>query len=102
MGVTIGPVLSMPALINQRLIMKLETSEKLYCELAYIIANVCVNTTLSIVGLLLLILIMFSLGCMPWSSFGNLLYWGMLNFLMMDSMVGLCTGVASSVEQANY
>merc|ERR1712048_304730 len=41
-------------------------------------------------------------GKMPWSAFGNLLYWGILNFLMMDAMVGLGTAVSSNVEQANY
>merc|ERR1712151_1366886 len=91
-----------PALISQRLIMKLETSEKLYSEGAYIIAYLCVNMTLSIIGLLLMIVIMFAMGKMPWSSFGNLLYWGVLNFLMMDAMVGFGTAVASNVEQANY
>merc|ERR1712187_1037074 len=72
--VTLAPVLSMPALINQRLIMKLETSEKLYSEGAYIVAFLLVNMTLSLIGLMLLIVIMFALGKMPWSSFGNLLY----------------------------
>jgi len=100
--VTLAPILSMPALINQRLIMKLETSEKLYSEGAYIVAFLLVNMTLSMVGLLLLILIMFAMGKMPWSSFGNLLYWGVLNFLMMDAMVGFGTAVASNAEQANY
>merc|ERR1711953_631154 len=100
--VTLAPILSMPALINQRLIMKLETSEKLYSEGAYIIAYLCVNMTLSLVGLLLLIVILFAMGQMPWRSFGNLLYWGVLNFLMMDAMVGLGCAVSSNVEQANY
>merc|ERR1712176_66334 len=100
--VTLAPLLSMPALISQRLIMKLETSEKLYSEGAYIVAFLLVNMTLSMVGLLLLILIMFAMGKMPWSSFGNLLYWGVLNFLMMDAMVGFGTAVASNAEQANY
>merc|ERR1712186_111764 len=100
--VTLAPVLSMPALINQRLIMKLETSEKLYSEGAYIVAFLIVNMTLSLIGLLLLIVIMFAMGKMPWSAFGNLLYWGILNFLMMDAMVGFGTAVASNTEQANY
>merc|ERR1712187_147515 len=100
--VTWAPLLSMPSLITQRLIMKLETSEKLYSEGAYVIAFLCVNMTLSMVGLLILIVILFAMGQMPWRSFGNLLYWGLLNFLMMDAMVGLGTAVASNVEQANY
>merc|ERR1712151_452387 len=97
--VTLAPVLSMPALISQRLIMKLETSEKLYSEGAYIVAFLIVNMTLSLIGLLLLIVIMFAMGKMPWNSFGNLLYWGVLNFLMMDAMVGFGTAVASNTEQ---
>merc|ERR1712048_334132 len=100
--VTLAPILSMPALINQRLIMKLETSEKLYSEGAYIVAFLIVNMTLSLIGLLLLIVIMFAMGKMPWSAFGNLLYWGILNFLMMDAMVGFGCAVSSNVEQANY
>merc|ERR1712187_607666 len=100
--VTLAPLLSMPALISQRLIMKLETSEKLYSEGAYIVAFLIVNMTLSLIGLLLLIVIMFALGKMPWSAFGNLLYWGILNFLMMDAMVGFGCAVSSNVEQANY
>merc|ERR1712187_630852 len=100
--VTLAPLLSMPALINQRLIMKLETSEKLYSEGAYIVAFLIVNMTLSLIGLLLLIIIMFAMGKMPWNSFGNLLYWGVLNFLMMDAMVGFGCAVASNTEQANY
>merc|ERR1712151_1122442 len=97
--VTLAPILSMPALISQRLVMKLETSEKLYSEGAYIIAYLCVNMTLSLVGLLLLIVILFAMGQMPWRAFGNLLYWGVLNFLMMDAMAGFGTAVASNVEQ---
>merc|ERR1712048_480544 len=100
--VTLAPLLSMPTLITQRLIMKLEISEKLYSEGAYVIAFLCVNMTLSLIGLLLLIVILFAMGQMPWRSFGNLFYWGVLNFLMMDAMVGLGTAVASNVEQANY
>merc|ERR1712187_1106275 len=100
--VTLAPLLSMPALINQRLIMKLETSEKLYSEGAYIVAFLIVNMTLSLIGLLLLIIIMFAMGKMPWSAFGNLLYWGVLNFLMMDAMVGFGCAASSNVEQANY
>lgn len=100
--VTLAPLLSMPTLITQRLIMKLETSEKLYSEGAYVVAFLCVNMTLSIIGLLLLIVILFAMGQMPWRSFGNLLYWGLLNFLMMDAMVGFGTALASNVEQANY
>merc|ERR1711953_382940 len=100
--VTLAPLLSMPTLITQRLIMKLETSEKLYSEGAYVVAFLCVNMTLSIIGLLLLIVILFAMGEMPWRSFGNLLYWGLLNFLMMDAMVGFGTALASNVEQANY
>jgi len=79
-----------------------ETSEKLYSEGAYIVAFLIVNMTLSLIGLLLLIVIMFAMGKMPWNSFGNLLYWGVLNFLMMDAMVGFGTAVASNTEQANY
>merc|ERR1712178_30006 len=100
--VTLAPLLSMPAQISQRLIMKLETSEKLYSEGAYIVAFLIVNMTLSLVGLLLLIIIMFAMGKLPWSAFGNLLYWGVLNFLMMDAMVGFGCAVSSNVEQANY
>merc|ERR1712187_970987 len=100
--VTLAPLLSMPTLITQRLIMKLETSEKLYSEGAYVVAFLCVNMTLSLIGLLLLIVILFAMGQMPWRSFGNLLYWGVLNFLMMDAMVGFGTAIASNVEQANY
>jgi hypothetical protein len=100
--VTLAPLLSMPAQINQRLIMKLETSEKLYSEGAYIVAFLVVNMTLSLLGLMFLIVIMFAMGKMPWSSFGNSLYWGVLNFLMMDAMVGFGTAVASNAEQANY
>merc|ERR1712187_706444 len=96
--VTMAPLMSMPALITQRLIMKLETSEKLYSEGAYIIAFLIVNMTLSLIGLLLLIIIMFAMGKMPWSAFGNLLYWGVLNFLMMDAMVGFGCAVSSNVE----
>merc|ERR1712054_601172 len=76
--VTLAPLLSMPALINQRLIMKLETSEKLYSEGAYIVAFLIVNMTLSLLGLFLLIIIIFAMGKLPWSAFGNLLYWGIL------------------------
>lgn len=100
--VILAPLLSMPTLITQRLIMKLETSEKLYSEGAYVVAFLCVNMTLSLIGLLLLIVILFAMGQMPWRSFGNLLYWGVLNFLMMDAMVGLGTAVSTNVEQANY
>merc|ERR1711981_935829 len=71
--VTLAPILSMPTLIAQGLIMKLETSEKLYSEGAYIVAFLIVNMTLSLVGLLLLIIIMFAMGKLPWSAFGNLL-----------------------------
>merc|ERR1712179_841865 len=99
--VTLAPLLSMPALITQRVIMKLETSEKLYSEGAYIVAFLIVNMTLSLIGLLLLI-VMFAMGKLPWSAFGNSLYWGVLNFLMMDAMVGFGTAVASNTEQANY
>jgi len=100
--VTLAPIMSMPSQITDRVIMKTEVSESLYSEFAHVIAFLTVTVSLSLLGMTLLCVIMFAMGKMPWSSFGNLFYWGLLNFLMMDAMVGFGCAVSKSVETANY
>mmetsp|Transcript_89703 Transcript_89703/g.267575 ORF Transcript_89703/g.267575 Transcript_89703/m.267575 type:complete len:283 (+) Transcript_89703:1163-2011(+) len=100
--VTLAPIMSMPSQITDRVIMKTEVSESLYSEFAHVIAFLTVTVSLSLLGMTLLCVIMFAMGKMPWGSFGNLFYWGLLNFLMMDAMVGFGCAVSKSVETANY
>jgi len=95
------PVFTMPSIISERTIMKLECSEALYSEWAHIISSTVVNMVLLLIGFVLLCVIMYALSMLPWSGFMMTFYWSFLNFLAMDALTAMTAAMAKNVESAN-
>jgi len=100
MQVSLASMQVMPQLIDERNIMKLETSDALYSEWAHIFAFTTVNTIQAIVGNTLFIVLMFSFAGMPWSALLPFYIWAMLLFLAMDSLCALVAAMAKNAQTA--
>eukprot|EP00656_Telonema_subtile_P021955 TRINITY_DN2299_c0_g2_i3.p1 TRINITY_DN2299_c0_g2~~TRINITY_DN2299_c0_g2_i3.p1 ORF type:complete len:363 (+),score=114.12 TRINITY_DN2299_c0_g2_i3:172-1260(+) len=89
-----------PELVDNRHVMKLETSEALYSEFCYIIANFVIQTPLAIVDTSIFFIIMFSMGAVPWSHFGIFYHWTILMTIAFDAIFACAAAVAPDAAQA--
>lgn len=95
------PAFSMPSIITERTVMKIECSEALYSEWAHIISSSIVNAFFTLIGFIIMCVIMYACAILPWSSFGPTMYWALLNFVCMDAINSMAAAMAKNVEQAN-
>jgi len=95
------PMFTMPSIIVERDIMKIECSEALYSEWAHIIASSVINVAILLVGFVFMCLIMYAMAVLPWGSFGITMYWSFLNFMAMDALTSMVSAMSKNVEQAN-
>jgi len=89
-----------PTWIEERLFMKLETSEKLYTESAHILAGFLTTSLLSLVGATCQALIIYFLCAFPAKHLPTTLGWIVLNFLFFDAIFQCFSAFTQSVEQA--
>merc|ERR1711897_59534 len=68
----------MPLLIEERVFMKLETSEKLYTESAYILTTLCVTVPLSLLGATCQTLIIYAFSGLAYKLLPSILCWTLL------------------------
>jgi len=76
----------MPRTIQERTIMKLETSNALYNDWAYILSFTIINTIVSFISNTIFVSLVFTLSQVDWAVFPTLFFWTTLTFLCMDSM----------------
>eukprot|EP00443_Scrippsiella_acuminata_P048524 CAMPEP_0115213098 /NCGR_PEP_ID=MMETSP0270-20121206/23622_1 /TAXON_ID=71861 /ORGANISM="Scrippsiella trochoidea, Strain CCMP3099" /LENGTH=649 /DNA_ID=CAMNT_0002626843 /DNA_START=90 /DNA_END=2039 /DNA_ORIENTATION=- len=89
-----------PILIEERIVMKYETSEALYSEGAAALASFCVDVPLAILGSMTQILLMFTFSGLSWSFFPTLFSWALLLFFVFDSLFAFIAALAGTTQEA--
>eukprot|EP00405_Crypthecodinium_cohnii_P008902 CAMPEP_0206440384 /NCGR_PEP_ID=MMETSP0324_2-20121206/12727_1 /ASSEMBLY_ACC=CAM_ASM_000836 /TAXON_ID=2866 /ORGANISM="Crypthecodinium cohnii, Strain Seligo" /LENGTH=637 /DNA_ID=CAMNT_0053908091 /DNA_START=108 /DNA_END=2021 /DNA_ORIENTATION=+ len=90
----------MPSLIEERAIMKGETSEKLYKESAQIMANLMINMPLSVFSALVQSSIIFAFTGFSASLYMVIVGWTLLIFTAFDAIFQCMAAVASNGDEA--
>mmetsp|Transcript_70466 Transcript_70466/g.197645 ORF Transcript_70466/g.197645 Transcript_70466/m.197645 type:complete len:611 (-) Transcript_70466:216-2048(-) len=90
----------MPLLIDQRMYMKYETSEKLYAETACMLTTLCVTVPLSLIGAALQTAIIFLFSQMAADLFWPIMFWTLLLFFFFDAVFQCVAAVAPDAHQA--
>lgn len=98
--ICMGGMQLMPSLIEERTVMKYDTSENLYGVGAFIIVSFCVDITLSLIGTLCNALIMYAFSELPWKYFGMIMGWAMIDFFVFDSFFSFLAAWAPSPQIA--
>uniref|UniRef100_A0A7S2MKD6 ABC transporter domain-containing protein n=1 Tax=Zooxanthella nutricula TaxID=1333877 RepID=A0A7S2MKD6_9DINO len=87
-------------LITERTLMKFESGEKLYSEMAWALATQLVDVPLALTGAVLNVIIMILFAQMPARLFADILAWSLLLFAVYDSMFAFVGAVAKDTRQA--
>lgn len=90
----------MPKSIQERTIMKLETSEALYSDWAYIISFSAINTTVSFLGNTIFVVLIFLLSQLDWRVYPVVFVWTSLVYLAMDSVYMMVAAIAKDSTSA--
>lgn len=90
----------MPSLIEERTIMKYDTSETLYSAPAFIIVGLAVDISISLIGAVEGVAILFAFSGVHWKYFGCFIEWALLDFFVFDSFFSLVAAVAPSLQSA--
>jgi len=90
----------MPQLIEERTIMKYDTSEGLYSVQAWVLVGVGTDIFLSLIGAALNCLIMYAFSGITWEFFPMILGWAMLNFFLFDAFFGAMAAFAPTFQTA--
>lgn len=90
----------MSKIIDERLVMKYETSEALYSTEAYIIGHLVVDSIIALISAMIGSTILFACTLLPWSTFPTFLGYAVLQFLYFDSLNGSIASFAATGEQA--
>merc|ERR1740121_3610375 len=91
---------NLPSLIDERTIMKYETSESLYSEVAFILSTFAIDIPLNILGAVLQVLIMYAFSGIEWKYFGPVIAWALYVFLVFDSIFGFIGATAPDSQTA--
>lgn len=100
LAVAMSGMQKMPKLVEERTVMKLETSDALYTELAYIISVALINTSFALGANLVFISVMFAFAGMDWAIFGPFVMWATLGFVCFDSIFSLVAAIAKDSQSA--
>lgn len=80
--------------------MKLETSEALYSDWAYIISFSAINTTVSFLGNTIFVVLIFLLSQLDWRVYPVVFVWTSLVYLAMDSVYMMVAAIAKDSTSA--
>jgi len=89
-----------PILIEERIVLKHETSEALYSEGAAALASFCVDVPLALLGSIVNVLIMFAFSGLSWSFFPTIFGWALMLFFVFDSLFAFIAALAGSQQEA--
>eukprot|EP00927_Polykrikos_kofoidii_P038726 TRINITY_DN33149_c0_g1_i1.p1 TRINITY_DN33149_c0_g1~~TRINITY_DN33149_c0_g1_i1.p1 ORF type:complete len:727 (-),score=120.39 TRINITY_DN33149_c0_g1_i1:129-2309(-) len=90
----------MPKIIAERTVMKMETSEALYSQWAYIISFTLVAGVLSLLANTVFILLLIWISGLPWTICWHMLVWMTLLQLTFDSLYLMVAAIASDASSA--
>mmetsp|Transcript_56834 Transcript_56834/g.132470 ORF Transcript_56834/g.132470 Transcript_56834/m.132470 type:complete len:674 (-) Transcript_56834:571-2592(-) len=100
MSCSIDGMKHMPRIIEDRTIMKMETSDALYSEWAYIVAFTAVTTSQTLVSHFLFVVPLFMISGLTWDLFKCLCLWTTLLALTMDSLYLMVAAMARDSSSA--
>lgn len=100
MTCAISGIKVMPKAIAERTVMKLEVSEVLYSDWAYIIAFTSLNLLLSLVCNALFVTLVFALSELEWTVFPSVLLWNSIIYVSMDSLYLMVAAAAKDSSSA--
>jgi len=90
----------MPKLIDERLVVKKETSEALYSDWAYIISFSIINLISGVIGNTIFVVVVFWMSAAPWDIFPVVFCWTTLLYVVMDSVYTMVAAVAKDTTGA--
>mmetsp|Transcript_112916 Transcript_112916/g.364490 ORF Transcript_112916/g.364490 Transcript_112916/m.364490 type:complete len:684 (+) Transcript_112916:3-2054(+) len=90
----------MPKIIGERAIMKMETSDALYSEWAYILTFTVINGIQMLLAHSLFVVLLFSLSGLTWEIFGCLYLWSTILAITMDSLYLMVAAIAKDSSSA--
>jgi len=90
----------MPKLVDERLVVKKETSEALYSDWAYIISLSAINTVVGIVGNTIFVVLVFWMSSCDWEMFPVVFGWTTLLYVVMDSVYTMIAAIAKDSATA--
>jgi len=100
MAISIDGMKGMPKQIAERRVMKMETSEALYSEWAYIIPFSAISWVQAVMANTIFMVILFALSSLQWPMFWPLWFWTTMLYLTMDSMFLMLSAVAKDASTA--
>merc|ERR1719203_487289 len=92
--------MSLAVLLQERTLMKYETSEALYCESCWALTSVLVDVPLALLGATCNVVAMAYLAQMELETFEVVFKWALMLFFVYDSLFACIGAVASDVRQA--
>jgi len=100
MSCAIEPLKNMPKIIADRLIMKMEVSDALYSDWAYLISFSVISSAQTLLSNGLYVGVLFCMSGLEWSLFGDILLWTSLLSFTMDSLFLMIAAVARDTSAA--
>lgn len=100
MSCSIDGMKHMPKIIEDRTVMKMETSDGLYSEWAYIIAFTVIATVQTLVTHSLFVVPLFFISGLSWKLFGCLFLWTTMLAVTMDSLYLMVAAIAKDSSSA--
>lgn len=100
MACSIDQVKTMPKVISERTIMKMETSEALYSEWAYIIPFTIMSLAQAIITHAVFMALMWPFLSYPASLFKYVWFWSLMVNIVMDSLYLMLSGIAKDATAA--
>ncbi|CAK9080113.1 ABC transporter G family member 22 (ABC transporter ABCG.22), partial [Durusdinium trenchii] len=90
----------MPKALSERTVMKMEVSEVLYNDWAYILSFTFLNGIVSVLSNSIFVLVVFILSKLQWEVFPAVLLWNSVIFVAMDSLYGMVAAMAKDASSA--
>lgn len=100
MACTIDGLKTMPRVIAQRTVMKMEVSEGLYSEWAYILSLSILTSLQALIAHSVFITILFAETGFPWALFPSMWLWSMMLYYVMESLYIMLSGIAKDATTA--
>lgn len=100
LSIAMSGMANMPKLVDERMVMKMEVSDGLYHESAYIISAAVINTITSVGANTMYVTLMFLFGGLGWNLFAPLFLWSTLTFITFDSLFSFIAALAKDSQSA--
>ena len=98
MACSIDQVKTMPKMISERTIMKMETSEALYSEWAYILPFTVISLLQAVIVHALFLTLLWPFLSYPWELFKHVWFWSLMVSIVMDSMYLMLSGIGKDLK----